>query len=62
MPWEYSTAKMGEDARAVLKEQLKQDPSFRATLREKVKDLLVSKTQKTGTASYAFDSYMLAGA
>lgn len=49
------------DAREELKEKLKQDPSFKATLRQRVKDLLASKTQKTGTASYNFDSYMVTG-
>lgn len=44
-----------------LKDKLRQDPSFKAELRQRVKDAVLAKTSETSTAEYAFDSYMLTG-
>lgn len=47
------------DAKEQLKEQLKQNPSFRAELKDKLKAALLAKVPASQTISYNFDSYMV---
>jgi hypothetical protein len=47
-------------AKEQLKEQLRNDPSFKSELRSRVKEAIMSKIGATRTAEYNFDSYMLA--
>ncbi|KXZ55021.1 hypothetical protein GPECTOR_3g183 [Gonium pectorale] len=47
------------DAKDALKQQLKQNPSFRAELKERIKSALVAKVPAPQLISYNFDSYML---
>ena len=47
------------DAKDQLKEQLKQNPSFRSELKERIKSALLSKVPAAQAISYNFDSYML---
>jgi heme/copper-type cytochrome/quinol oxidase subunit 2 len=51
--------RLPQAAKEQLKEQLRNDPSFKAELRSRVKEAIMSKVQNTRTAEYNFDSYML---
>lgn len=47
------------DQKEQLKAKLKQDPSFRAELKDRIKNALMSKVPAAQTIQYNFDSYML---
>jgi len=47
------------DAKDELKAKLKQDPTFRAELKERIKSALGARIPATQPVQYNFDSYML---
>ncbi len=47
------------DAKDELKAKLKQDPAFRAELKERIKSALGARIPEAKPVSYNFDSYML---
>ena len=50
---------LDSSAKAQLKEQLKQDPSFRAELKDRLKTALLSTVPVSKPIKQNFDSYML---
>lgn len=46
-------------AKEQLKEKLRQSPTFRAEIKDKIKGALLAKVPSSTPIQYAFDSYML---